>query len=111
MTAPAACAHVERTHALASIWLGLLRHPSPSDAPGRHQELLDALSSGDGDRAAAATREHVTVGLARTLEVLEPYFRMRPAHRQTFVRSEKKQQLQGIVPLRRAASKVRYQTV
>jgi DNA-binding GntR family transcriptional regulator len=108
---PALTEAIERTHALASIWLGLLRHPSPSDAPGRHQELLDALSSGDGDRAAAATRAHVSVGLHRTLEVLEPYFRMRPAHRQTFVRSERKQQLHGIVPARRPAAKVRYQSV
>ncbi|HJZ73309.1 MAG TPA: GntR family transcriptional regulator [Vicinamibacterales bacterium] len=108
---PALTDAIERTHALASIWLGLLRHPSPSDATSRHQDLLDALASGDGDRAAAAMREHVTVGLNRTLEVLEPYFRMRPAHRQTFVRSERKQQLQGIVPPRRRAPKVRYQTV
>ncbi|HXI31020.1 MAG TPA: GntR family transcriptional regulator [Vicinamibacterales bacterium] len=108
---PALTDAIERTHALASIWLGLLRRPSPSDATSRHQDLLDALASGDGDRAAAATREHVIVGLTRTLEVLEPYFRMRPAHRQTFVRSERKQQLQGIVPARRGASKVRYQTV
>jgi len=108
---PALTEAIERTHALASIWLGLLRHPSPSDATSRHQDLLEALSSNDGERAAAATREHVTVGLNRTLEVLEPFFRMRPAHRQTFVRSERKQQLQGIVPPRRPASKVRYQAV
>ena len=108
---PALTAAIERTHALASIWLGLLRHPAPSDAPRRHEQLVDALASGDRDRAAEAMREHVAVGLGRTIEVLEPYFRMRRDHRETFVRSERKQQLQGIVLPRRASSKVRYQTV
>ncbi|HKB09440.1 MAG TPA: GntR family transcriptional regulator [Vicinamibacterales bacterium] len=94
---PALTDAIERTQALSSIWLGVLRRPAPEDAPGRHQFLLDELSSGDSDRAAAATRQHVEVGLRRTLEVLEPYFRMRRAHRRTFVRSERKQQAQGIV--------------
>jgi DNA-binding GntR family transcriptional regulator len=102
---------IEKTHALSSIWLGLLRHPSPADAPHRHEQLIDALASGEADRAAAAMREHVAVGLNRTLEVLEPYFRIRSAHRQTFIRSERKQQLQGIVSPRRRSSKVRYQSV
>jgi DNA-binding GntR family transcriptional regulator len=102
---------IEKTNALSSIWLGLLRHPTPDDAPRRHEQLLDALTSGDPDRAADATREHVAVGLTRTLEVLEPYFRMRPSHRQTFVRSERKQQLQGIVVTRHPSNKVRYQSV
>jgi DNA-binding GntR family transcriptional regulator len=108
---PALTDAIEKTHALASIWLGLLRHPAPGDAPRRHEQLLDALVSGDADRAAAATREHAAVGLSRTLEVLEPYFRMRPAHRQTFVRSERKQQLQGIGLPRHRPAKVRYQSV
>jgi DNA-binding GntR family transcriptional regulator len=102
---------IEKTHALASIWLGLLRHPSPSDAPRRHEQLVDALASGDADSAAAAVREHVGVGLNRTLEVLEPFFRMRRDHRETFVRSERKQRLQGIGLPRRSPSKVRYQSV
>jgi DNA-binding GntR family transcriptional regulator len=108
---PALTDAIEKTHALASIWLGLLRHPAPSDAPRRHEQLVDALASGDADRAAAAVREHVAVGLHRTLEVLEPYFRMRRDHRETFVRSERKQRLQGIGIPRRSSSKVRYQSV
>ena len=108
---PALAQAIEKTQALASIWLGLLRQPSPTDAPRRHERLLDALASSDGDRAAAAMREHIAIGLHRTLEVLDPYFRIRPAHRHTFVRSERKQQLQGIVLPRDSAVKVRYQTV
>ena len=72
---------------------------------------MDALACGDRDRAADAMREHVAVGLNRTLEVLEPFFRMRRDHRETFVRSERKQRLQGIGLPRRSSSKVRYQSV
>jgi hypothetical protein len=54
-------------------------------------------------------REHIAVDLERTLEVLGPYFRIRRAHRETFVRSERKQRLQGIVPTLRPSAKVRYQ--
>ena len=108
---PALTDAIEKTHALASIWLGLLRHPAPGDAPRRHGQLVDALASGDPDRASDAMREHVAVGLRRTLEVLEPYFRLRRDHRETFVRSERKRHLQGIVLPRRAPSKVRYQSV
>jgi DNA-binding GntR family transcriptional regulator len=100
---------IEKTHALASIWLCLMRTPAPTDLPHRHTMLLDALSSGNPDLAAAAMREHIAIGMERTFEVLEPYFRIRRAHRQTFIRSERKQRLQGIVPQRPRASKVRYQ--
>jgi DNA-binding GntR family transcriptional regulator len=100
---------IERSHVLASIWLCLMRQPAPTDPPDRHARLLEALTCGNPDRAASAMREHVRVGLARTLEVLEPYFRLRRANRETFIRSERKQRLQGIVPPRRASSKVRYQ--
>ena len=100
---------IEKTHALASIWLCLMRRPAPTDAPHRHLRLVEALASGNPDRAAAAMREHVAVGLERTLEVLQPYFRIRRAHREIFIRSERKQRIQGIVPPRRRPSKVRYQ--
>src|SRR5437763_8589973 len=89
---PALTAAIDRTHALASIWLGMLRHPS-GDPARRHERLLDAMTSGDPEAAVAATRDHIAIGLTRTLDVLEPYFRLRPAYRRTFVRSERKQQL------------------
>jgi DNA-binding GntR family transcriptional regulator len=101
---------IEKTHALASIWLCLMRTPAPTDTPRRHTVLLEALSSGNPDLAAAAMREHITVGMERTVEVLEPYFRLRRSDRHTFVRSERKQRLHEIVPERARASKVRYQS-
>ena len=56
------------------------------------------LSKGRPAVAAEAMREHIAVGLERTLEVLQPYFKMRERAGQTFFRSEKKRQLQGFVP-------------
>ncbi len=87
---------IEKTHALSSIWFGLLRRPAPDDAPRRHQELIEALSKGPAEIAAETMREHNAVALERTLEVLEPYFRMRQTSRRTYFRSERKQRLQGI---------------
>src|SRR5437870_1579836 len=80
---------IEKTHALASIWFSLLRQPAPTDPPRRHQELVNALSKGRPASAAEAMREHIAVGLDRTLEVLQPYFKMRKRAGQTFFRSEK----------------------
>jgi DNA-binding GntR family transcriptional regulator len=101
---------IDQTHVLASIWLGLLRQPSPGDPTHRHRDLAVALSTGQPDEAAEAMRQHVAVGMERTLEVLKPYFKMHKANGTTFFRSEKKQKLQGIVS-RRATSEVRYQNV
>ena len=102
---------IEKTHALSSIWFSLLRQAAPTDPPRRHQELAAALTAGTPEEAAQATREHIAVGLERTLETLEPYFRLRRVHRETFVRSERKQRLQGIVPADQKHSRVRYQSV
>ena len=51
---------------------------------------MEALSSGDVHRAADATRDHLAVGMQRTLDVLEPYFRLRKANGRTFFRSDRK---------------------
>jgi len=102
---------IEKTHALSSIWFSLLRQAAPTDPPRRHQELAAALTAGTPEEAAQATREHIAVGLERTLETLEPYFRLRRVHRETFVRSERKQRLQGIVPADQKHAKVRSQSV
>jgi DNA-binding GntR family transcriptional regulator len=101
---------IENTHALASIWFSLLRQAAPGDAPRRHQELVEALVKGRPHDAADAMRQHIAVGLERTLEVLKPYFRMRKANGETFFRSERKQKLQGI-GCPPAAGEVRYQNV
>jgi DNA-binding GntR family transcriptional regulator len=90
----AALSHaIEQTHVLASIWLGLLRQPSPTDPTTRHQDLVDALSTGTPEEAADAMRQHIAVGMERTLEVLKPYFRIHKASAKTFFRSEKQQRL------------------
>jgi len=98
---------IEKTHALSSIWFGLLRRPSPDDAPRRHQELIEALSKGPAEVAAEAMRQHNAVALERTLEVLEPYFILRQSGRRTFFRSERKQPLH-VLTLERDVE-VRYQ--
>jgi DNA-binding GntR family transcriptional regulator len=87
---PALSEAIEKTHALNTIWFGAIRQPAPGDSPHRHEELLDALSSGDPLRAADATREHLVVGMQRTLDFLEPYFRLRKANGRTFFRSDRK---------------------
>jgi DNA-binding GntR family transcriptional regulator len=84
------CEAIEKSHALASIWFCVMRQPSPEDPPARHQALVDVLVQGDPDRAAEAMRQHIAVGMQHTLEVLEPYFRMRTATGETFFRSERK---------------------
>jgi DNA-binding GntR family transcriptional regulator len=81
---------IEKTHALNTIWFGAIRDPAPNDPPTRHEYLMEALSSGDSLRAAQATREHLAVGMQRTLDVLEPYFRLRKANGRTFFRSDRK---------------------
>jgi DNA-binding GntR family transcriptional regulator len=99
---------IEKTHALASIWFGLLRQPAPGDPPRRHQDLIEALANGPAEAAAEAMRKHNAVAMERTLEVLKPYFRMRRAQRRTFFRSERKQKLQR-VGARSGKAEVRYQ--
>jgi DNA-binding GntR family transcriptional regulator len=89
---PALCEAIEKTHALASIWFCVMRQPRPGDALTRHQELADAVASVDPQRAAEAVRQHVAVGMQHSLEVLEPYFRLRKATGRTFYRSDRRQQ-------------------
>ncbi len=92
----ALCDAIEKTHALASIWFCVMRQPSPNDPRHRHQGLIAALTGGRPQEAADAMREHIAVGKAHTLEVLEPYFKLRKATGQTFFRSLKKQQQHAV---------------
>jgi DNA-binding GntR family transcriptional regulator len=85
----ALCEAIEKTHALASIWFCVMRKPSPNDSPTRHQDFVDQILNGDPIRAAEAVREHLVIGKQRTLEVLEPYFRMRRANGKRFYRKTK----------------------
>ncbi len=80
---------IEKTHALASIWFCAMRKPSPDDSPRRHQDLLDAILTGDPVRIAEAVRGHLAVGRRHTLEVLEPYFRLHTTASRRFSRISK----------------------
>lgn len=89
---PALLDAIEKTHALASIWFCVMRRPTPDDPPTRHQELAEAVCSGDPVRAADEVRSHLAVGMEHAMEVLQPYFRLRKATGRTFHRSDKKRQ-------------------
>lgn len=82
---------IEQTNVLASMWFCVARQPSPDDPKRRHQDLVEILCHGTIDEAAQAMREHVACGLSHTIEVLEPYFRLRTASGKTFFRSKRKQ--------------------
>ena len=87
---PALLDAIEKTHALASIWFCVMRRPKPDDSATRHQELAEAVCSGDPNRAAEEVRRHLAVGMEHSMEVLQPYFRLRKATGRTFHRSDKK---------------------
>ena len=87
---PALLDAIEKTHALASIWFCVIRRPKPDDSATRHQELAEAVCSGDSNRAAEEVRRHLAVGMEHSMEVLQPYFRLRKATGRTFHRSDKK---------------------
>lgn len=87
---PALLDAIEKTHALASIWFCVRRAPKPDDTPTRHQELADALSSGDPGRAADEVRRHLEVGMEHAMEALQPYFKLRKATGRTFYRNDRR---------------------
>jgi DNA-binding GntR family transcriptional regulator len=87
---PALLEAIEKTHALASIWFCVMRQPNPDQPATRHQELADAVVSGDPARAAEAVRQHIAVSMQHSLEVLQPYFKLRKAAGSTFYRSDKR---------------------
>ena len=87
---PMLCDAIEKTHALASIWFCGMRQPSAGDSPTRHQDLVEALNSGDPVKAAEEVRQHLAIARQRAIEVLQPYFRLRKANGRTFYRSEKR---------------------
>jgi hypothetical protein len=49
---------------------------------------MEVLSHGTEDEAADAMRAHIAHGLAHTLNVLAPYFRLRKASGKTFSRTK-----------------------
>jgi DNA-binding GntR family transcriptional regulator len=87
---PALLDAIEKTHALASIWFCVMRPRPNNDPPTRHQELADAICSGDPNLAADEVRRHLAVGMEHAMEVLQPYFKLRKATGRTFHRSDRK---------------------
>jgi DNA-binding GntR family transcriptional regulator len=87
---PALLDAIEKTHALASIWFCVMRTPKPGDSSSRHQELAEALCSGESTRAADEVRRHLEVGMEHAMEVLQPYFKLRKATGRTFYRSDRR---------------------
>ena len=87
---PALLDAIEKTHALASIWFCVMRTPKPGDSSTRHQELAEALCSGDPTRAADEVRRHLEFGMEHAMEVLQPYFKLRKATGRTFYRSDRR---------------------
>jgi GntR family transcriptional regulator, rspAB operon transcriptional repressor len=89
---PALLDAIEKTHALASIWFCVMRQPKTDDPPTRHQELAEAVCSGDPLQAAEEVRRHLAVAVEHSMEVLQPYFKLRKATGQTFHRSDRNRQ-------------------
>jgi DNA-binding GntR family transcriptional regulator len=87
---PALFEAIEKTNALASVWFCVSRQAGSNGPTTRHQELAEALVSGDEARAAEATRQHIAVGLEHALLALQPYFKLRKAAGKTFFRSNRR---------------------
>jgi len=68
---------IEKTQALSTIWFCTIGEPGTHSSSTRHRDLVDAIVAGTPDQAVDAVRHHVADGAVRTLELLEPYFRLR----------------------------------
>jgi DNA-binding GntR family transcriptional regulator len=72
---------------MATIWFCVMRKPSPGDSPRRHRDLVEEILGGDSAGIARAVAEHLAVGKAHTLELLEPYFRLHTTNSRRFSRT------------------------
>ena len=64
---PALYDAVDQCHAFAMLWLSQARPCSPGT---RHQELVEAIASGDPANAARAAAHHLAFGMTRAVESL-----------------------------------------
>ena len=87
---PALLDAIEKTHALSSIWFCAMRQVRDDDSPTRHSDLIEAVCSNDPARAADTVRTHLADAMRWTMEILEPYFKLRKATGRTFYRSDRK---------------------
>jgi DNA-binding GntR family transcriptional regulator len=83
------CDAIEKNHVLASTWLCTPK-PASAGPSHRHQDLAEALVTGDRTLAAEAMLDHVNHALKNTLQRLEPYFQMREANGKKYARSTKR---------------------
>jgi DNA-binding GntR family transcriptional regulator len=79
---------LEKSHALAATWFCAMRKVPNGASSTRHQELIDAVISGDRTLAAEAVRQHLESGRKHAMEVLDPYFRLHSTIEKRFSRSE-----------------------
>ena len=87
----ALCEAIEKTHALASTWMCVARPSVPESPKRNHQDLAEALSSGDPERAGEAMRRHILSSMSHAIERLQPYFHLHQTRGTTYSRSPKKQ--------------------
>jgi DNA-binding GntR family transcriptional regulator len=86
----ALCDAIERTCALSSIWQCMGGNlPGKHNMPRRHQELMEALGSGDPYMASEAMRQHIESSRDWMLHRLEPYFQIEDPSGQAYARSSK----------------------
>jgi DNA-binding GntR family transcriptional regulator len=83
---PALTDAIDKTHALASTWLCVGPQGRKEPSARRHEKLMAALASRDPERAAQAMRQHIIASKQRSLERLEPHFRLRETNGATFSR-------------------------
>jgi DNA-binding GntR family transcriptional regulator len=72
---PTLATTIEQVLTLESTWLCAgdpAAQPPPS--PTFHQDLVDALASGDQDSAVDGVRRHIGVGVDRLMQRLKPFF-------------------------------------
>lgn len=80
---------IEKNHVLASTWLCVPRLVVSEEDEFRHQKLLQALTSGNSELAAAAMQAHVHEGLHNTLQRLKSHFQLYETPPKTFSRTTK----------------------
>ena len=72
---PALCEAIERTHTLIRTWQSACISNYREMPAHHHSELMEALSSGNPERADRAMRLHVRHGMEELLRRLGPYLR------------------------------------
>ncbi|MBI4264424.1 MAG: GntR family transcriptional regulator [Acidobacteria bacterium] len=92
---PALCEAIDRTCALAAIWIPTTPHPA-GEIVLRHQVLAHGVVSGNPAVAAQAMRDYLTACLERTLEAVEETtLRVKRPLRQSFARGPRRRHPTG----------------